>query len=82
MMCERTRYTFFFKIAVSALSFIGHSCFLEFPGSYLVEVSADGHVVYKWYHRIFWETARSFFLSDKPFASSLYVEMANYFLGR
>ena len=52
------------------------------PDTYLVEVSAHGHVVYKWYHRIFLETARSYFLSDKPFVDSLHVQMANYFLGR
>ena len=51
-------------------------------GGYLVKVAADGHVVYKWYHRLFLETARIFFLSDKPFTDSLHRDLANYFNGR
>ncbi|KAL9969786.1 hypothetical protein ACROYT_G022043 [Oculina patagonica] len=51
-------------------------------GSYLVKVAADGHVVYKWYHRLFLEAARSYFLSDKPFTDSLHRDLANYFNGR
>lgn len=51
-------------------------------GSYLVKVAADGHVVYKWYHRLFLEAARNYFLSDKPFTDSLRRDLANYFTGR
>lgn len=51
-------------------------------GNYLVKVAADGHVVYKWYHRLFLEAARSYFLSDKPFTDSLHRDLANYFNGR
>ena len=55
---------------------------LHAAGSYLVEVTADGHVVYRWYHRQFLEAARICFLSDKPFTDSLHAELANYFNGR
>ena len=51
-------------------------------GSYLVKVAVDGHVVYKWYHRLFLEAARNYFLSDKPFTDSLHRDLANYFNGR
>ena len=51
-------------------------------GSYLVQVAAEGHVVYKWYHRLFLEAARSYFLGDKPFTDSLHRDLANYFNGR
>ena len=47
-----------------------------------MKVAADGHVVYKWYHRLFLEAARNYFLSDKPFTDSLHRNLANYFNGR
>ena len=47
-----------------------------------MKVAADGHVVYKWYHRLFLEAARNYFLSDKPFTDSLHRDLANYFNGR
>ena len=53
-----------------------------FAGGYLVKVAADGHVVYKWYHRLFLEAAKNYFLSDKPFTDSLHTDLANYFNGR
>ena len=67
------------KNCFSVLEF-SHS--LSIVGNYLVKVAADGHVVYKWYHRLFLEAARSYFLGDKPFTDSLHRDLANYFNGR
>ncbi|XP_038076753.1 uncharacterized protein LOC119744738 [Patiria miniata] len=48
-------------------------------GDYLVEGGVDNSVVYRWYHRLFYETARQMYLDS---ATLLHQALAMYFLGR
>ncbi|XP_022082151.1 NACHT domain- and WD repeat-containing protein 1-like [Acanthaster planci] len=49
-------------------------------GDYLVEGGVDNSVVYRWYHRLFYETARQMYLGES--GPLLHQALAMYFLGR